>query len=168
MGVSSDIKRKDSIMLGLYRPALGELWFRQALLADAQTMAYNRQWGGVIPFPKERWSDWYARWIDGDEGKRFYRYLLADEAKRFVGETAYHYDDSRGLFLCDIIVHAKYRGRGYGAEGLRLLCEAAKANGIAALYDDIAAQNPSVQLFLSNGFTIDFQTDDIVMVKRTL
>ena len=31
-----------------------------------------------------------------------------------------------------------YRGRGYGAQGLNLLCKAAAENGIEILYDDIA------------------------------
>ena len=38
----------------LYRPAPEELWFRQRLLGDPETMAYNRAYGGTIPFPQER------------------------------------------------------------------------------------------------------------------
>ena len=67
-----------------------------------------------------------------------------------------------------MIVLAKYRGRGYGSAGINLLCQAAKENGIAVLYDDIAADNPSWKLFLKNGFEIDWQNDEVVMVKKTL
>ena len=58
----------------LYRPAPEELWFRQRLLGDPETMAYNRAYGGTIPFPQERWAPWYERWVERPEG-RFYRYL---------------------------------------------------------------------------------------------
>ena len=155
-----------SLIIDLYKPELDDLWFRQKLLSDPDTMSYNRKWGGTISFPREKWDDWYRRWVIQHENKRFYRYLTAENI--FVGEAAYHYDDTRGIFLCDIIVFGEYRGNGYGTAGLRLLCEAAKKNGIAVLYDDIAADNPSVKLFLDNGFTVDGQTDEIVTVKKSL
>ena len=155
-------------MLCLYKPTLDELWFRQELLSDPDTMSYNNAWGGVISFPKNEWQDWYDYWFAEKGDKRFYRYLLNTDTNQFVGEAAYHFDDSRSIYICDIIVHDKYRGNGYGTEGLLLLCEATKENGIDILYDDIAADNPSVQLFLNNGFTVDFQTEDVVMVKRVL
>ena len=50
--------------VSLYRPGLEELSFRQELLADPDTMAYNHAYGGTIRFPRERWVDWYARWVE--------------------------------------------------------------------------------------------------------
>lgn len=155
-------------MLCLYKPTLDELWFRQELLFDPDTMSYNNAWGGVISFPRDKWQDWYNYWITEKDNKRFYRYLLNTAANQFIGEVAYHFDDSRNIYICDIIVYAKYRGNGYGTEGLLLLREAAKENGIGTLYDNIAADNPSVQMFLNNGFTVDFKTENVIMVKRVL
>ena len=94
----------------LYRPAPEELWFRQRLLGDPETMAYNRAYGGTIPFPRERWAPWYERWVERPEG-RFYRYLREVSGGRFVGEAAYHWDEELGEFICDVIVEAGYRGR---------------------------------------------------------
>ena len=155
-------------MLSLYKPACEELWFKQALLSDPATMSYNNAWGGVISFPREKWQTWYDVWFGEPEDQRFYRYLSDPAIDQFVGETAWHFDSARQIYLCDVIVHAKYRGRGYGAEGLSLLCKAAKEKGIDALYDDIAADNPSVQLFLAHGFSVHHRTDDIVTVERIL
>ena len=155
-------------MLKLYRPELEDLWFREEFMSDPDTMSYNHLCGGIIPFPREKWENWYHKWIVQSGEERYYRYLLNGETNEFVGEIAYHLDPSENIYIADIIIHAKYRGRGYGAEGLRLLCKAAKDNGVAVLYDDIAAGNPSVHMFLKHGFTIDHQTDDIVMVKRVL
>lgn len=155
-------------MLRLYKPTLEDLWFRQELLSDPDTMSYNNAWGGVISFPRDKWQNWYNDWLAEKASNRFYRCLFDTAKNQFVGEVAYYFDGLRKIYICDIIVHAKYRGNGYGTEGLLLLCEAAKENGIVILYDDIAADNPSVQLFLHNGFTVDFQTEDIVMVKKVL
>ena len=154
-------------MLTLYKPKPEDLWFRQMMLGDEDTMSYNHAWGGTIPWPESKWSSWYDAWVVQHEGKRYYRYLK-DEGGQFVGEIAYHYDEDRNIHICDVIVLAKYRGRGYGSAGINLLCQAAKENGIAVLYDDIAADNPSWKLFLKNGFEIDWQNDEVVMVKKTL
>lgn len=86
----------------------------------------------------------------------------------YVGEIAYYYDKQRDIYICNIIVHAKYRNQGYGTEGIQLLCMEAKKNGIFVLHDDIAADNPSYKLFLKNGFEIEYKINDVVMVKRNL
>lgn len=153
-------------MLTLYKPALSELDFRQKLLADPETMAYNHAYGGVIGFPPERWKDWYDRWLAEPNGARFYRYLRT-RAGELVGETAYHFDGEK--YLCDVIVSAWYRGRGYGSQGLELLCAAARENGVERLYDNIAADNPAaVKLFLRHGFQIVSRTPEVVLVQKDL
>ena len=153
--------------VSFYKPQIGDLWFREALLGDPDTMSYNNAWGGTIPFPEEDWEDWYDDWVRNPEGC-FYRYITAGESRAFAGEAAWHYDEERGIYITDVIVAAKCRGRGYGRAGLELLCEAAKKAGITELYDDIAADNPGVNLFLGCGFTEEYRTDEVIMVKKTL
>lgn len=152
-------------VLTLYEPALAELDFRQKLLADPETMSYNHAYGGTIDFPVERWPDWYARWLSRPD--RFYRYLKNPEGA-FVGEAAYRLDAEQGIYLCDVLILAAYRGRGYGAEGLDLLCAAAGENGVKLLYDDIAADNPAVDLFLRCGFQIVSKTPQVTLVRKAL
>lgn len=155
-------------MLDLYIPQYNDLWFRQQLMADDETMAYNHAWGGTIPFPQEDWQEWLDCWIIHPDGKRYYRYLVDSEKNRFVGEIAYHWDDRRKIHVADVIVHAKHRGRGFGAQGLQMLCAAAKSNGVAKLYDDIAIDNPAVKLFVDNGFCEEYRTDEIIMLAKAL
>lgn len=155
-------------MLDLYRPELEDLWFREAMMNDPDTMSYNHAWGGTIPFPKETWEAWRRKWIEAEGNERYYRYLLHRKTKEFVGEAAYHLDRSKNIYMADVVIYAKYRGKGYGGKGLELLCGAAKDNGLSALYDDIAVDNPSVHMFLRHGFTVDYQTDGFVTVKRVL
>ena len=153
-------------MLELYEPHMEDLWFKEKMLGDEQTMSYNHAYGGIIPFPQEEWADWHARWIINHDGKRFYRYIRDDGT--FVGEAAYHFDEERQIYIADVIIYAPYRGMGYGRKGLLLLCEAAKANGIKELYDDIAIDNSSVALFLKCGFAEVLQTREYVLVKKEL
>ena len=151
----------------LYIPKLEELWFREKFMSDPDTMSYNHAWGGTIPFPRERWERWYDEWVAADDGKHFYRYLKNAEGE-FVGEVAYHMDDKSNLCMADIIVASKFRGRGYGREGLLLLCGLAKENGVACMYDDIAADNPAIKLFVECGFAEEYRTGEIIMLKKQL
>ena len=140
-------------MILFHKPAFDELAFRAALLGDEATMSYNRAWGGAIGFPPEKWAAWYRRWIEPGEPGRFYRYLCDSASGAFVGEAAWHYDASQGRYLADVIVHAAYRGRGFGREGLALLCEASRLRGLTELWDELAPDNPAAALFRAMGFT---------------
>ena len=153
-------------MLEAVTPTFADMWFRESLLADEETMSYNHAWGGTIPFPKENWQNWYDYWIINHENRRFYRYLKAEN--RFVGEVAYHYDPEYDGYVTNVIIFSAFRGKGYGAQGLELLCAAAKENGINALYDDIAIDNTAVRLFLKQGFYEVYRTDEIIVLKKDL
>ncbi|MBP3704727.1 MAG: GNAT family N-acetyltransferase [Clostridia bacterium] len=151
-------------MVELYKPCIEDLWFRETMLGDAQTMAYNHAYGGTILFPQEKWAAWYDKWLVHHENKRFYRYVR--EGDTFLGEAAYHFDEDKRVYLADVIIYAPHRGKGYGRKALHLLCEAAEKAGLHALYDDIAIDNPSVDLFLKCGFREVLRTDASVLVKK--
>ena len=155
-------------MVKLYAPKLEDLWFRQMFMADEETMSYNHHWGGTISFPEEDWKDWYDYWMDNSEGKRFYRYLQDGINGEFVGEIAYRYDEEREIYVADVIVYAKYRGNGFGTQGLLMLCEAARENDVRILCDDIAIDNPATNMFLRAGFYEEYRTDEIIMLKKEL
>ena len=112
-------------LIRFYKPALEELQFRQALLADEATMSYNAKWGGTIDWSREKWSNWAKRWLDTDEKVRFYRYIQNEEGE-YVGEAAYRYDEEYGTHVVSIIVKADCRGKGYGRSALKLLIKEAK------------------------------------------
>lgn len=153
-------------MLEAVVPAYEDLWFREKMLADEETMSYNHAWGGTIPFPREKWRDWYDHWIVRHGNRRFYRYLK--DGNGFTGEIAYHYDPGYDGYVADVIVFSAFRGRGYGARGLELLCAAAKENGIGTLYDDIAVDNPAVGMFLKQGFYEERRTEDRIILRKDL
>lgn len=158
----------DMYEIKLHRPSLDELSFRRSLLEDPETMAYNHAYGGTISFPKERWADWYAHWVEDEAGERFYRYLLCPETGKFVGEAAYHFDSEFGGYVCDVLVSAGDRGQGFGRQGLALLCAAAKGNGVKRLMDNIALDNPSVELFRRMGFRERLRTEEYALMEKEL
>ena len=77
-------------------------------------------------------------------------------------------DEPLGYDLQQFMIDERYQRRGYGTAGIRLLCRAAGENGISALYDELAADNPSLALFLKNGFAIESRRGGAVTVKRVL
>lgn len=95
-------------MLTLYEPKYEDLWFRQMMLADEDTMSYNHAWGGTIPFGEDKWRGWYDCWIADPDGKRYYRYLKNEDGQ-FVGEIAYHYDAEMQQEIANVMIYAKYR-----------------------------------------------------------
>ena len=154
-------------MLTLYKPKYEDLWFRQMMLADEDTMSYNHAWGGTIPWPEDQWKDWYDHWIVNHNGKRYYRYLKNQDGQ-YVGEIAYHCDADIHHETANVIIYSQYRRKGYGSEALELLCAAAKNNGIRVLYDDIAIDNPAIGLFFQHGFTEEYRTEDRIFLKKEL
>lgn len=148
----------------LYKPQLEDLWFRQEMMEDEATMAYNHAYGGTIAFPKDKWEEWYKRYMFDDS--KFYSYIM--DGDNFVGDMSYRYDERDKIYKISILIHAKYRGKGYGDFALKSLCKIAKENGVKELFDDIAIDNSSINLFLKNGFVEDFRTDEFIMVKKVL
>lgn len=158
----------DNHRIRFYEPQIDDLWFRQLFLSDPETMSYNHAWGGTIPFPKEKWKEWFDRWVGNPSEERFYRYITIDNSRVFIGEAAWHHDTEQDLWLIDVIIHSMYRGRGYGKTALRLLCDEAKKHGIHVLHDDIAIDNPAISLFLQCGFIEEYRTSQIIMLKKDL
>ena len=154
-------------MLKLYKPTLFQLDYRQKLLADSATMAYNEPWGGTIDFSRDRWESWASRWLQSDENAFFYRYLQREDGS-FVGEAAWRYEESEGCHMLSIIVESCHRRRGYGRQALRLLEQAARAAGIGAVCDHIAHGSTAIDLFLQEGYTKRKEDADGILLYKEL
>jgi len=152
-------------MLKLYKPEIKDLSFRQEMLSDEKTMSYNHAYGGVIIFGKDKWNIWANKWLNEDDNKHYYRYLINDKGN-YVGEISYHLDDGR--YMCDVLIHSKYRHQGYGKEALNLLLRQAYKNGLKEIYDDIAIDNSAINLFLNNGFIEVNRNNECITVKSEL
>ena len=112
--------------------------FRQQLMADPATMAYNAPWfppDGCIPFPESQWNAFLSR-ASGQEPAQWCGFLV-DEAGAPVGEISWH-DFGKGI---GIVIASSQRGKGYGLAGLRLLVERAFSHSeITELCNDFESQ----------------------------
>ena len=125
--------------LRLYIPKPEDGWFYMQMLSDPATMSYNAPWfppDGCVPFTEADWPGWYKKWI-GQEPERFYAYLQCVTDGAFVGSVNFHYTLERDWWDMGIVIFAPERGKGYGRQGLRLLCDRAfRVNGIPRLHND--------------------------------
>lgn len=109
-------------MLKLILPDRRCCAFRQALMADPDTMAYNAPWfppDGTIPFPEEEWDAFLASTQDC-EPNSFIAYLENEDGD-LVGEVNWH---GMGTGM-GVVIMARFRGRGYGTQALQLLIDRA-------------------------------------------
>lgn len=145
--------------LRLYLPQYHELAFREQLLSDPATMAFNRgkepsedyhPETGCIDFPRSHWALWYNFWMDR-EPENFYA-VLAD-GRTPVGEVSWFFDGTD--YRVGIILKKEFRGKGYCAPALELLAEHAFSHAeIPALSVTLStAFSAAVKGFLRAGFS---------------
>jgi len=124
-------------------PSENQLDYRIKLLANADTMGYNRGSGddgsGCYNLTYEQTRNWYKNWLS--DPKKYYAYLVRKEDEVPVGEVNIHYDEKYLMHMVGIIIEAHYRGNGYAEEGLRLLAEKAFYNmGLDRIADTFLAE----------------------------
>lgn len=115
-----------ALQITLHVPSFEELEFRQKLYSDKQTMNYGDE---PFDFCRQLWSGWFDKWVKNPKG-RFYAYLIDRKAGVPVGDVNYHFDESFGEFLIGVVILGSKRGKGYAQQGIQLLCQKAKADGL--------------------------------------
>lgn len=165
-------------MLELYEPKLEDYWYEQELLSDPDTMSYNAGWDvsyfgynydtGCIDFPTHRWQDNYNKRHSNNN----YFFYLKDN-NNYVGTACYYLEDNK--WNCSIVIEHKFRSKGYGKEGLKLLCSKAfRDNRIQELYDTFEVDRTRTNIFAELGFKTNSKTNskrfnkDIVIVEVKL
>ncbi len=156
-------KREDR--LSLYIPKLEDYWYEEKLQRDAKTMSYNAGYQvsyqgyhydtGCIDFPKTEWQKMKEK---RERENRFFAYLQDNSTKEFVGYVNYQLTEDK-KYDCGIVIEASKRKKGYALDGLKLLCQYAKKQGIKQLYDDFERnRGNTLKLFEKVGFKVIKQT----------
>lgn len=150
--------------LHLYVPTLDELWYRQKMMQDPNTMHYNRGYcldfdgydsqTGCIAFPEEQWRDWHA-WFIGQEPARYYAYIVRDTDGAFIGEVNLHQSKEQPWHEMGIVLEAQYRGKGYAADALSLLLRHGfESMRISAIHNSFEPERAAAcKAHLAAGFT---------------
>ena len=149
-----------SMNIKLTKPKYKDLYLRTKLLQDKNTMSFNHDYGGTVAFNESDYKVWYEKWINGDD--RYYYYVYMNNT--FVGEATYYL--SNGKYMISIIIDSNYRNIGIGNAVLNLLIDDAKQKGINELYDEIAIDNPAINLFLKNSFMIVKENKESIVIKK--
>ncbi len=153
-------------MLTVHEATRAMMPFRQWMMADPATMAYNAPWSppdGTIPFPEEAWDGWLADWT-GSAPERWCAYL-ANEAGDMVGEISYHHAGQD----MGVMIAAPFRGRGYGREALALLvAEAFRHEEISELRNCFEpTRTPALRTHLAAGFVRVEERDGLLTLRLT-
>lgn len=159
--------------LRLYVPWLEDLWFRQQMMADPATMAYDAGYDvafpgyhrdtGCIDFPEASWASWYGEWVNR-EPERYYAYIQRSHDGQWLGEVCLHRSPENDWWDMGILIHAPFRGRGYGAPALRLLLDHAFVKmGIACVHNDFeSARKEASRIHREVGFQETGETNGIM------
>ena len=164
--------------LSLYVPSLDELWYREKIMKDSETMSYNKGYDisssgydketGCIVFPKEEWRDWYDYFV-GNEPERFYAYIVRNKDHTFIGEVNVHKNSTTQWYEMGIVIEAKYRGQKYAVEGLLLLLDYAfNSLNAEVVHNDLEIdREAALHTHISAGFTEYRRENNIVELLIT-
>ena len=162
---------KPELELQLYVPQPEDGWFYVKMLSDPATMAYNAPWfppDGCIPNAAEEWKELQQNWIR-QEPARFYAYLQRKSDGAFIGDVNFHHDPDRDWWDMGIVIHAPERGKGYGKQGLRLLCDRAfRVAGVSRLHNEFeTTRNAAYHIHRAVGFRESGAKHDCVQLELT-
>lgn len=163
--------------LELYVPTIEELDYRQKIMSDPETMSYNKGYDlgfdgyhkdtGCIDFPESEWRAWYEYFV-GCEPKRFYAYVRRKDDGAFIGEVNVHKSGDEDYDM-GILIEAKYRGRGYSKEAMKLLLKHAfeemKVKKIHNVFED--ERDAAMKVHLDCGLRVISRENGIVHLMIT-
>lgn len=136
------------MFLTLHEATIDDMPFRQALLSDPATMAYNAPWAppnGTLPFPESEFAPWLSRWA-GHAPERWCGYVV-NEGGTNVGEVCWH---SHGREM-GIVIHSAFRHE-----------------EISALTNTFEPdREPALTLHLHAGFVPIAQRDGLLTLRLT-
>lgn len=158
--------------LTLHVPEFSELWYRQQMMRDPDTMSYNAGYDldfdgyhrdtGCIDFPQKRWEAWYGRFI-GREPERFYAYVVREDGT-FVGEVVLRQEGEPGCYEMGVVIEYAHRGKGYGQKALQLLMKTAfeRLNARRVVNCFERSRTAALKIHMAFGFEIAGEEDEML------
>lgn len=153
---------KNSVYLKV--PTLEELRYTEMLLADPETMKFNEKWGGIVPFPKEKWESFYNNYIVNPKRYYFHVYNLDGT---FVGEVSTRFDEEFASYVLNIKIMHRFRGNNHGYDALEAFLEYMFTEvEIDRIVDNVGHDSMSgIKLLKQFGFIEIDRTDEYVLLE---
>ena len=164
--VKRDVE-KGACVIEFRVPKFEQLAFRQKLYSDLETMDYG---DAPFDFSVDQWPAWFDKWIERPE-KRFYAYLIEKKTGEPVGDINYHFDNETGAYMIGVVILGSKRGQGFAQQGLSLLCQKAKSDGIEKICNLILRNRAAaIHIHEKLGFVEICEKSDkrVVFLQRTL
>lgn len=157
--------RRNGKKVYIKQPELKELAFSSKMWADEKTM---EDIGGVFSFPESKWETFYRNMVTNEDNKNFYCLVYEATTDEPVGEVSIHgYDSATKSARFNIKILYKYRRKGYGEEGLKLLLEYYFLEFGGNILLDNIINEPALNLVKKLGFEITGQYKDEIGVRLT-
>lgn len=149
----------------LHVPTISELWYRQQILSDPETMNYNKGYDldiddyhkdtGCMDFPEDHWEKWFHWFVNG-KPQRFYAYIIRKVDNAFIGEVNVHRGNQDNWYDMGIVIESKYRGKGYAVEALNLLLKEVFENMSVLTIKNTFESNriSAIKAHISSGFQV--------------
>ena len=146
-------------------PTFDELKYTKALYECEKTMSFNQKWGGIVPFPEDKWQDFFEMYI-GDKKKHIYFHIYNLDHV-VVGEVSGRIDQDPETLILNIKVKYEYRGNNHAKEALELFLDYVfNYLPVQRVIDDVASDNIHAINFLEKfGFSVINHTSEIVLLE---
>ncbi|ERI89642.1 hydrolase, NUDIX family [Clostridiales bacterium oral taxon 876 str. F0540] len=156
--------KKWGSLVYIKQPSIEQLDYVAELWNDEETM---KDVGGVISFPIEKRDVWYRKMVQPSDRKNFYCLIFTmDDIP--VGEVSFHrYDAEERKADFNIKVQAKYRGKGYAKEAMKLMLSYYFYDiGGQTIYDEVINRNGQ-EVLKKFGFKAIEKNSQSILFKLT-
>ena len=109
----------------------------------------------------------HAAALAADDVKELRQRIRDDQIVEYAECPTSHIELLPDSTYCYCTIHHHMELQMYYAQAEKARKKCAE-NGITELYDDIAIDHPGITLFLKAGFTEEYRTDEIIMLKKAL
>lgn len=156
----------------LIKPEYDDLWFRQKVMSDSESMAYNAGYDvsysgyhyetGCIDFPKSEWMGFCEKLKNENF---FYAYIKDCDSGEFVGYLNFKKDEE-GVASMGIVIYSLFRGMGYMRPAMQELIKKARELGVIKLTDSVPlSREGALKVFYDMGFVCKEVVDGIKFGK---
>ena len=127
-------------------------------------MEYNNQWGGTVPFPKEKWQLFYDDFTTNNDRFYFHIYNLDNV---FIGEVSTKFSSRFNSCILNIKIKHQFRGNNHGSDALDAFLDFVFIEiEVDRICDNVGLNSiTGIRLLKSFGFLEQYKTSEFVLLE---